>query len=432
MLPLSLDWLALTLSLRSRVEKAPEGHTWCFYSGTNVWASRWCLFNEWGEKVFTLLFQPKSKLLAADSALLEVANEWLYHGIGVSGVMRLLSQCCEFVVRGVSRADLAVDFEPTESQADTIVKLANAQYYVAGKRNRVPWFQTISDDFYPARWQGEVPYNQTWGHKTSNVRWKVYYKTKELRDEAKGKGWSKPYIVDLWREFGLDERNVWRCEVSIHNANSFDCFGEKLTFEQLMHGNLSSIYSAIYSSRFIVRENQGHRDKTNDRVVEFLPIDDYRAAFKVRRNEVLVEHNGSLSLLRHLVADVMSEQVLLNEVVRESVLTTIESVLERDGLHRYFYEVVGDEFDSWREWVRVQAYYYGENELNKSVVEVPSIERVMIEQGIVNEPIESLAATSSRVSRAERGRIERESARFDRLKSMEINAARMRDLGRDV
>lgn len=427
--PLSVDWLSLTLSLRSPVGSAPADHSWCRYDGTNVWASRWCLFNEYGEKVFTLLFQPKSRLLSPDSALFEVANEWLYHGVGINGCLRLLEHVCSFTIKGVSRVDLAVDFTPSDEQASIIRRLATGECYVAGKRNRVPWYQTISDDFYPMRWQGEVPYNQSWGHKTSDVRWKIYFKTKELRDEAKGKGWSKPYIVDMWREVGLDERDAWRCEVSIHNANGFTCFGQPLSFHELMHGNISNIFSAIYSSRFIIRVNQGHKDKTNDEEVELIPVSRVKRAFKVRRDEVVAEHNSSLTLLRHLIADVQTEQVMVNEVVREGVLELIGTLLERDGLRRYFREVVGDEYESWVEEVRVRAYYFGDNEPKMYVSEVPVIERVMIESGIVNEP---LVDESSYVSPAERDRPDIYAQRFERLKRMEVSASRMRDLGRDV
>lgn len=376
------------------VGSAPTGYVWCHYTSTNVWNSRWALFNEYGEKVFTLLFQPRSSIINSDRALFEVANEWLYHGIGIKGVLSLLRQMCDYEIMGISRFDLAADFNPTADQHSTIVNLARGEYYVQGKQQRVPWWTSRKSDYMPESFGREFPFCQTWGHKTSSVKWKLYYKSKELKDEAKGVGWSKPYIVDMWREVGLDENDVWRLEVSVHGSNGFDFMREKLTFERFYHSG-SDLFQALYTSRFTIREAQGHADRSNDRIIPFLPVGKLSDAFKVRRREVEVEHNGSLSLLRHLVADIMTEQVLLNEPVREQLLETIEVVIERDGLHRYFRSIVGNEFDSWSEWVRVQAYYYGQENERKSDIMEPSIEMAMLDAGLITDHSDAYVTTLS-------------------------------------
>ena len=88
----------------------------------------------------------------------------------------------------------------------------------------------MTDPWVPEMWRGEVPYDQSWGHKTTDIKWKLYYKTKELRDNAGGSTYDKPYIVDMWRDVGLDESNVWRLEVAFHNANRFEFEGERLSY----------------------------------------------------------------------------------------------------------------------------------------------------------------------------------------------------------
>lgn len=383
MVPLSVDWLGLTLRLKTLVGDAPPGHRWAFYSGTNVWHSRWCLYNEYGEKVFTLLFQPKSRgFLKADQALFEVANEWLYHGVGFQGALELLRRSCDFEVMGISRLDLAADFNPDFAQMEVIESLFRQRMYVSGKQNGLGWWTMVHDDCLPLWWQGKCPKDISWGHKTSDVRWKLYYKSNELREGIKGAGWNKPYIVDMWRELGMDIRNVWRLEVSIHNCNTFDFMGEKLTYDRFLSSG-SDLFQALYSSRFQVRMDEGHKDKSNDTIVNFLPVGGLRSAFRVRRRDVIVEHNSSIPLLRHLVRDVLTEQVVMNEPVRESVLATIGVVIERDGLHRYFRELVGEEYDSWCEWVRVQGYYFGQQVLTaKDDSEVP-MEKAMLESGLI-------------------------------------------------
>lgn len=399
LIPLSVDWLALTLRLNSRIGSAPAGHTWAFYSSTNVWNSRWCLFNDHGEKVFTILFQPKSHVIASDCALFEVANEWLYHGLGITGVVGLLRQCCDFDILGISRFDLAADFNPSPRQAGVIKRLARGDCYVQKKQNRVPWWQSMTDPWVPEMWRGEIPYDQSWGHKTTDIKWKLYYKTKELRDNAGGSTYDKPYIVDMWRDVGLEENNVWRLEVAVHNANRFDFMGERLTFDKLMHSG-SNLFQSLYTSRFAVRARQGHVDRSNDRIIPFLPVGAIKDQFKCRRSETatgdddsfsipIAKHNGSLTLLRHLTSDIMTEQVLLNEPVRESVLSTIEVIIERDGLHRYFRSLVESDFDDWKEWIRVKAYYFGEENLIQKHAEEPIMEMAMVKSGLIRDTTEN-------------------------------------------
>lgn len=401
-LPLSLDWMGLTLQLLSPVGKAPEGHKWACYSPTNVWASRWCLYNEYGEKVFTLLFQPRQSIIKSNRALLEISNEWLYHGIGVTGCLALLEKCCTFGILGVSRADLAVDFCPDLAMKNVIFGLFRNEIYVAGKQNGNGWWSNRNDKKLAPMWKGFCPHDMNWGHKTSDVKWKLYYKTKELRDEAGGMGFSKPYIVDKWREFGMDIDNVWRLEVSVKHGNNFDYKGQPLTFDALMH-DTEQLFKSLYTSRFIIRKNEGHKDKTNDAVVEFLPIGKLRDAFKVNREEHDVAHNSCLTLLRHLINDLQTEQVLMNDQVREAAIAMLGQLIEINQLGRYFYTIVGESYDSWVEFLRVKAYYYGE-EYNKKHAgdDGSTLDAALVEAGMVRTPGEQfedspLGAPSSRL-----------------------------------
>ena len=394
-LPLSVDWLGLSLRLQSPIVGCPDGHKWAKYGETGVWFCRWALYNEFGDKVFTILFSPRSRIIHAAQALLEVSNEWLYHGIGIRGVLKLLGQVCRYTITGISRLDLACDFVPTESQHETIMGLSKKTHYIAGKRNGSGFWSTLGNSNLNPMWTGYCPHDMNWGHKTSDVKWKLYYKSKELKDEAGGVGWSKPYIVDMWRECGMDETNVWRLEVSLRNCNNFDFLGEPLTFERFMH-HTSALYQSLYTSRFMVKLNQGHKDKTNDDEVPFLPVGAIHGGFKVHRDEHLVEHNSANTLLRHLYMDCNTEQVLLNEAVREATLNAMETIVEAGGMQRYFYAMAGEEFDSWREWLRVKAYYFDETKKSQ-----PADNDVVMEQAIVStgdEKFFPLGAISSEVS----------------------------------
>lgn len=374
---LNTDWMGLSLWLETPVKDPPKGYLWRVYeNGTNVWKMRRILYTDRGDKVLTLLSEPKSRLIDPRAALLEVENEWLYHGIGVRGIQQVLRKCCLFSVRGISRLDLAVDFNPTPEQFDTIYRLARLEYRVSGKRNLTPWWSVNNQAWLPEEYRGKfIPHQLSWGHKTTEVKWKCYYKTRELREAVGNVGWDKPYIVDAWREARLEENNVWRLEVSIKNCNGLTWRGEPIT-QDCWGNHTIALMRDLYTSRFQVRKEEGHKDKSNDTLVEFLPIEGV-AQVRCRKYSGMAEHNGRIALLRRLVQSLEDEQVLLDDESREDVLQHIERIIRRDRLDAYFRGMVGDWFSTWAPKVRHDAFnatgYNGRydilrvNEANKDI-----------------------------------------------------------------
>lgn len=352
---LNTDWMGLSLIIDGKVKRPPQGYMWREYeNGTNVWRMRRILYTERGDKVCTLLSEPKSRIIDHRAALLEIENEWLYHGIGVRGIEDVLRHCCMYTVRGMSRLDLAVDFVPTKRQYHVIKQIAKGRYRVQGKGTMVPWWGMMKGDWVPEQYRGELlPYTVSWGHKTSDVKWKCYYKTKELRDAAGGLGWDKPYIVDQWREAGFDENNVWRLEVSIHNCNSI-MYEDKPLTQDVWGSATVALMRDFYTSRFVVRANDGHKDKSNDRIVEFLPIEGH-GLVRCRTYDGDREHHGRITLLRKLVQSLDDEQILLDGESREGVFDHMAQLIRRDHLENYFKGMVGDYFEVWRDKVRAEA-----------------------------------------------------------------------------
>lgn len=353
---LNNDWLAESVVLSGEERKPPKGYTWVEYDGTNVWGRRRCLFTTEGDKVLTLLDKPKSSIIRPDAGLFEIANEWLYHGIGVRGVEKLLNYCCEYECKGLSRVDLAMDFEPNEHQRDVIMGLSQGRYYVQGKRSGSGFWTSMPTlpppekrdkikDWVPECWSGKtIPHCQSWGHKTTSVKWKLYYKSKELRDA--GGGWfDKPYIVDQWKESGFDINNVWRLEVSIHNANQLTFDGDPVS-RDIWWKHTGQLAQALYAQRFVIRENNGHKDKSNDKIVGFLPVRDV-TPIRCKVSEGNSQRNGRLSLLRALVNSLSSESVALDERTVTDVVKHVESLVQRDALHLYFRGMVGKDVNEW-------------------------------------------------------------------------------------
>lgn len=342
----SCDWLGLSLRLSGEV-KPIEGYIWREYSATNVWNKRRILYTEDGDKVLTLLNEPRSAIIAKNAALLEIENEWLYHGGGYWRILDTLRSSVFFEVIGISRLDLCVDFVPTKSQSETIDQLYFHKYYVVGKQNGSDFWSTNRNRKLKEDWLGrDIPHNQSWGHKTSAIKWKLYYKSKELLDAMGGKFYDKPYIVDMWRLNGLDTSNVWRLEVSMKHLNDYSIYGHPITLDWL-DSNQLELFCQMYNKRFQIRKKQGHLDRSNDDEVKFLPIPKIENTFQRNDPKAHRQHNGRITLLRHLVQSLDDEQVLLDSVSRNAVFDHISSILNRDNLHNYFLAITGQWFDEW-------------------------------------------------------------------------------------
>ena len=351
---ISIDWLGLTLRTMS-VPLPIAGHQWREYSATNVWGKRRVLWSDEGDRVCTLLSEPRSTTIKSNMALLEIDNEWLYHGSGTEEILSKLATSFFFEIVGISRLDLALDFCPTEEQAEIIGKLAHGTAYVKGKQNGSDFWSVNTNDKLHPMWLGKrIRHQMSWGHKTSSIRWKLYYKTKELLDAGGGQFMDKPYIVDQWRARDMDISNVWRLEVSLHHLNDYNLYGQRIDLDVLKYQR-ASLFMSLFNSRFKIREDEGHKDKTNDKIIEFLPVENLGSFFERAPAKTMREHHGRITLLRHLAASLDDEHIFLDKLSREAVLEHMSKIIQRDHLQNYFYVMVGKWFEEYANDVREHA-----------------------------------------------------------------------------
>ncbi len=396
---LNCDWLGLSLQIAGD-PRPIDGYQWREYSATNVWAKRRVLWTDEGDRVLTLLSEPRSTVINSRAALLEIENEWLYHGGGFRKILDLLTTSVFYTITGISRVDLAVDFSPTEAQKEVICGLGDGSYYVGGKSNRVPWYAQLNSDKLSPMWNHKnVPYDQSWGHKTTDIKWKLYYKSKELLDAGGGKFFMKPYIVDQWRLNGLDVSNVWRVEVSVKKCNNYSLYGERITIDNLER-NFHEFFLQLYDSRFQIKLNEGHKDRSNDKRVSFLDVRKINYTMQRRQPSNERQRNGRITLLRHLVQSLEDEQVLLDRQSRFAVYEHMQKIIERDNLENYFFAMTGY---WWDEYITVM-----DNKANGS--EVKEIDRPMVNADIkpnVNAEIED-KSTALEYWKSIGGKVERD------------------------
>lgn len=366
---LNVDWLGVSVAFSAPdLWLPPAGnHYFIDYDGTNVWKNRRILFNEFDEKVATILYNPKSSVIRKDAGLIEVANRWLYDGASPYRILDIINGSCRFFLTGLSRADLCVDFTPTDDQLQTIIDLNADRKYVQGKQNGSGFWTTMprwnTEDPYLCkhhlthpRYSGmRIPKDQNWGHKTTDVKWKLYYKSKELADAMGGRCYDKPYIIDAWKQAALDVKDVWRLEVSIKHCNRLHFQGVPITLDTIKHHPLP-LFHALYHDRFTIRENQGHRDKSNDKLVEFLPIG-MHSGISCAPPKASGHRDGQITLLRHLIQALDEPAVFMNDTARENALWHLTQIVEGDGLLRYFKAMTGDDVYTFIEATRVKADY---------------------------------------------------------------------------
>lgn len=316
-------------------------------AGTASYSRRVMVFNEYGDKLATLICQPKSKLFAPDTGIVEVANEWLYHGIGWNGVWGIVCGLFPCVRTGLSRWDFCFDFTPNRRQRCIIGMLADGRAYVAAKRNGTNWWSIDNSEGCPEIYRGvRIPHCISWGHKTTAVRWKLYYKSKELGEPSGWKGWEKPYIVDQWRANGLDERNVWRVEVSLHHGNGFSINDVGKIPVEASRDDMERLARSLMSSRWVIRRNQGHKDKRNDRELllwENWPYD----AVRTRRGESERMNDARHALLRRLIECTSNPDFATSRTLLAGVVTMAQQLIDHDHLGEYAKAMVGMEWGDY-------------------------------------------------------------------------------------
>ena len=258
----SCDWYSLSCHLASfgNAPFLPAGWKAQEMGRTAVWAQRVYIMNPEGIKAGTILMEPISPIIKADRAVVEVSNVWLYRD-DFHAVLDILLNCYPLVVDNVQRCDLCGDFEMVGCRWEIAKMLEDGRAYVKGLRRGVVW--------WGAETSKRKPHQLSWGGKDSTFKWKLYNKHKELWE---GGQCSKPYIEDMWREAGLEPTKVWRLEVSLTSISGLDnsLFGH-LEFRE-WYDRAIELYKNIYVDKFVVRENQGHKDRRDDDILCFLDI----------------------------------------------------------------------------------------------------------------------------------------------------------------
>lgn len=226
----NVDWLQFSVHLGNSTPEilCPEGYRLELCQGNNIFEYRALVFTEGGQKVLTLLWHPYSSVLPQNLMTCQVSNEWLYlNGLGIKWAWELLQEIVECTFNAIGRVDICIDFQGTPARTAFLAHLNSNHYYVQGKKEGSTWWHTLASG-------AKQLHCLTWGSPTSEIKVKVYHKSREqgIMEGDKDKA-SKPYIVTEWESAGLDITNVWRLEFSLSGVGQLRWNGQPITFDNL-------------------------------------------------------------------------------------------------------------------------------------------------------------------------------------------------------
>lgn len=343
---INCDWLAFSVRLMETSKerdnhaftfRQPKGYRLIEYTGTNIYRRRLILYHSSGRKVLTLLCEPHSRVIDRLAMLVEVANEYLYTGYAF--MLGLVNEIHPCLFLCLSRFDLCCDFVATSDRLRLIRQLSTNEAYVQGKKDGSSFHNYTSEDTGIERTNRQ----QSWGSKHSNIKWKVYNKSLEIFeiDKQGHRTCDKPYIAAEWQRAGWDVLKVWRIEVSISPAAKFQFYGKRLNWNLAINGfEITDLFVSLYMTRFVVRLNQGHRDKSNDKRVHLLA--DLGEVQRVTqyinptpKDLPVVEYAASLNAA---MLQLSKPEVIINEDMRQLWIDTTVKCVKIGHLEQYFYD----------------------------------------------------------------------------------------------
>lgn len=366
---INLDWLAFSIKLiPSPIEK--DTHSWVMndisefgfrlveFTGNNVYKRRCIIYNSEGEKLVTFLFDPYSKVIPYDSCLVEVANKWLYSSNvsfdntkysehNLQWVTDIMTWVHPYVISNMSRIDICADFECTPYQYDIIKGLAANRIYVQKYREGSMFHD------YNTKTCARLPKCLSWGSKRSNVKWKLYHKSKEVFEWVKEgdkcvKYCHKPYIVDQWHStwdtanHTLNEDNVWRLEVSISPAEKYQFHEKTISYADVINQfYIDDLFLSLYMNRFVCRRNEGHKDHTNDTRVFLFGNQGLTDRMRVKPPLTSREVQEYVSCLRAAMSQRSKVEVQLNTQMMHLWTTAAIECVRIGHLEGYFQNTYG-------------------------------------------------------------------------------------------
>lgn len=335
----NLDWLQFSVHLKEAEPEifCPEGYRIELCQGNNIFKERAMVFDARGAKYMTLLWSPYSKVLPSNLMTIQLANEFLYlpNGQGIKWAWDDLQKIVDCTFNAVGRFDVCIDWEANEQRLEMLKHLNSGHYYCQAKSEGAVWWHETEKDGYKHR----QLHCLNWGSPKSEIKVKIYNKSRE-QGLVGGDEPEKPWIVNEWREAGMDIHNVWRLEFSMAGAGQLRYKGQPITLEMLSNSKwLSMVLLDMYHHRFVTRINQGrrqgHKNQDERRYLLDLPmVSDTLKWAEPKGEDYAIP--AAITLLRAMMRQIDNPAIMAARPTFTDYATTILNLIDNHHLTGYF------------------------------------------------------------------------------------------------
>lgn len=340
------DWLSFSVHLREPEPEimCPDGLRIELCQGNNVFEHRAMVFDSRGAKYLTLLWKPYSKVLPANLMTCQLANEFLYlpAGQGIKWAFEDLQRIVDCTFNAVGRIDICIDWEANDNRLEFLKHLNSGHYYAQHKSEGSTWWHEVSNGDY----KHKQLHCLTWGSPKSEIKVKIYHKSRE-QGLINGDTPEKPWIVEEWKQNGMDIRNVWRLEFSMQGAGQLRYKGQPIQLTNVQDEFwLLNVLCELYANRFVTRINQGRRNghKNLDQRVYLFQLPPRAAGLKWADPKGKdYELPNSITLLRSLMRQIDNPVVMTSRPMFEEYAYMIIHLVEAHKLDAYFRRTYQDE-----------------------------------------------------------------------------------------
>lgn len=350
---INVDWLSYNVNLLEPEPElfCPEGYRLEILPGNNIFRNRFILWNSKGEKILTCLWNPYSRLIKKTLMTAQVANKWLYEDAILTSYT-LLQEVVQCEFNAVSRIDICCDFIADNRELNIVRRLNSGAMYVSGKgEGSIFW--------HKSEYKGhdtKFPHCLSWGSKTSEIKVKLYNKSREQTTDQPNPNPDKPYIVYQWQCADMDISKVWRLEFSLSSAGQLRYESKVITLEDVATPSwYVAAFMGMYTSRFDLRKNEGRRKghHNDDTKVNLLPLrlEDIALRWKDTERHRLPDADV-VTTLRKLMQLLESPTCMANVTMFDSVAAAVMSLVSECGLDFYVERKIGMSIVSYIETLR--------------------------------------------------------------------------------
>lgn len=341
------DWLQYSVHLANSEPEliCPEHYRIEICQGNNIFEHRAIVYDKRGAKYLTLLWKPYSKVLPSNLMTVQVANEFLYlpHGLSMLWSYDTLREIVDCTFNAVGRVDICIDFEGSDKRNEFLRHLNSGKYYVQAKTEGSSWWH---DDGGKKRL-----HCMTWGSPKSEIKVKVYHKSREQGVIDPTCQPEKPWIVEEWKQREMDITNVWRLEFSLCAAGQLRYNGQPITLENVADRQwLLDVVLSLYHSRFITRMNQGKRfgHRNEDKRLYLLDLPTRPRLLKWAEPQGKdYELPAAIELLRSMMRQIDNPAIMSQRPLFENYATTIADLVASNHLDAYFKRTWENDCDTY-------------------------------------------------------------------------------------